>query len=127
VFSITATPKKVPGVYYDSESARLSWEEPFNNFDSITQYNVTCYTGDGAALCSGCDVKGERRYCDISDFLPTKNYAFHVKAKNSIGIGEPGVYHYKAGFAYLYVILWPKDTVQYKIVLNLANFSCPII
>ena len=112
--SITAAPEKVPGVHYDSESARLSWEEPFNNFDPITQYTVTCYTGDGAASCSGCNVNGETRYCDISDFSPTKNYAFYVKAANDIGIGEPGVCHYKAGLVYVYVIctvviLWDKD------------------
>ena len=102
--SIIGAPEKVPGVHYDSKSVRLSWEEPFNNFDPITNYIVTCYTGDGAASCSGCDVNATTRYCVISDFSPTKKYAFHVKAKNSIGIGEPGVYHYKAGLVYLYVM-----------------------
>ena len=104
VYSITAAPEKVPGVHYDSKSTRLSWEEPFNNFDPITNYIVTCYTGDGAASCSGCDVNGDTRYCDISDFSLTENYSFYVKAKNYIGIGEPGVYHYKTGLAYVYVI-----------------------
>ena len=118
---ITAAPEKVPGVHYDSKSTRLSWEEPFNNFDPITNYIVTCYTGDGAASYSGCDVNGETRYCVISDFSPTKNYTFHVKAKNSIGIGEPGVYHYKAGLyicMLCLVILWAKDTILYKILLE---------
>jgi len=103
VSSITAAPEKVPGVHYDRKSARLSWKQPFNNFDPITNYIVTCYTDDGAASCSGCDVNGNTRYCDISDFSPTENYSFHVNAANDIGIGEPGVYHYKAGLVYVYV------------------------
>ena len=132
---ITAAPEKVPGVHYDSKSTSLSWEEPFNNFDPITNYIVTCYTGDGAASCSGCDVNATTRYCVISDFSPTKKYAFHVKAKNSIGIGEPGVY--KAGlYICMLFYVWatygprmPYCTKSYWkfFLLKLANFSCPII
>jgi len=96
-------PQKVPDVHInfaDENSANLSWGEPFNNFDPITNYTVTCSTGDGDASCTGCNIAGNTtRYCVIPKLLQTKSYTFHVKARNNIGIGEPGVIRHVAGTA----------------------------
>ena len=85
----------VPGVtveYYTINSAkstvtlRLSWGEPFNNFDSIISYTVSC-SGDFA--CSPTSTATDNRVI-ITNLTPMTTYTFSVVATNSIGSGEAG-------------------------------------
>ena len=119
---LLGVPDQVTGIKLeyrdDSNCAKLSWEEPFNNFNPTTNYTVTCYTGDGATSCSGCDdFNATMRYCAISDFSPTKNYTFYIRATNYIGIGEPAVIRHDAG-VYMYVIKREYSKTLQPIVLS---------
>ena len=65
----------------------LSWGEPFNNFDPIVNYTVSCSS----------DVKYPPNFTTtdnaiiITNLTTMTNYTFSVVATNSFGSGEAGV------------------------------------
>ena len=65
----------------------LSWGEPFNNFDPIVNYTVSC---SGDVTCPPNFTTTTTRYT-ITNLTPITNYTFSVVATNSIGSGEAGV------------------------------------
>ena len=65
----------------------LSWGEPFNNFDPIVNYNVSC---SGDVTCPPNFTTTTRSYT-ITNLPLMTNYTFSVVATNSIGSGEAGV------------------------------------
>ena len=65
----------------------LKWEEPFNNFDYIVNYTVSC---SGDVTCPPNFTTSTRSYT-ITNLIPMTNYTFSVVATNSIGSGEAGV------------------------------------
>ena len=65
----------------------LSWGEPFNNFDSIVHYIVSC---SGDVTCPP-NFTTNTRSLTITNLAPSINYTFSVVATNSIGNGEAGV------------------------------------
>ena len=90
-----ATPRKVPSVTVNintisingnNVSLMLSWGEPFNNFDPIVSYTVSC-SGDDP--CPPNFTTTSRNYT-ITNLTPKTNYTFSVVATNSIGSGEAG-------------------------------------
>ena len=93
-------PEKVPDInVYKTEhgSLNVTWREPFNNFDPITNYSVECQTDDGIS-CGRVSVSGNAtKYCLIFHLKVVTNYTFSVKASNNIGIGEAGVKRITAG------------------------------
>ena len=88
----------VPGVTFDSNTISinenivtliLNWEEPFNNFDPIVNYTVSC-SGDVTCPPNFTTVDNATSYT-ITNLTPMTNYTFSVVATNSIGSGEAGV------------------------------------
>ena len=86
----------VPGVAVDNNTINingsivtltLSWGVPYNNFDPIVNYTVSCL-GDDA--CPSSFNTTDNRIA-ITDLSPVTNYTFSVVAINSIGSGEAGV------------------------------------
>ena len=71
----------------------LSWGEPFNNFDPIVNYTVSC---SGNVPCSPnfTTTDSTTRSYTITNLTPMTNYTFSVVATNSIGSGEAGVLNY---------------------------------
>ena len=68
----------------------LSWGEPFNNFDSIMKYHVSC-SGDAPCPLRVDTTDNTTRSHTFNDFTIGSNYTFSVIAINSVGSGDPGV------------------------------------
>ena len=68
----------------------LSWGEPFNNFDAIVNYTVSC-SGDITCPPDFTTTDNTTRSYTITNLTPMTNYTFSVVATNSIGSGEAGV------------------------------------
>ena len=71
-------------------SYTLRWEEPFNNYDPIVNYTVSC-SGDVACPPKFTTIDGSTWNHTITDLTPITTYTFSVVATNSIGSGEAGV------------------------------------
>ena len=71
----------------------LSWGEPFNNFDPIVNYTVSC-SGDVTCPPDFTTTDNTTRSYTITNLTPITNYTFSVVATNSIGSVEAGVVHY---------------------------------
>ena len=71
-------------------SISLSWGEPFNNFDPIVNYTVSC---SGGVTCppNFTTTDNTTRSYTITNLATVTNYTFSVVATNSIGSGEAGV------------------------------------
>ena len=91
-------PWRIPNVRFGIESIdingnnvtlTLNWGEPFNNFDPIVNYTVSC-SGDVTCPPNFTTDNATRSYAIINLTLMT-NYIFSVVATNSIGSGEAGV------------------------------------
>ena len=68
----------------------LSWGEPFNNFDPIVNYTVSC-SGDGWCPPNFTITDNTTRSYTITNLTTMTNYTFSVAAVNSFGSGEAGV------------------------------------
>ena len=71
----------------------LSWKEPFNNFDPIVYYTVSC-SGDVMCPPNFTTTDNTPRSYTITNLTTMTNYTFSVVATNSIGSGEAGVLEY---------------------------------
>ena len=89
-------PAMVPGIKVDYRTINvkgnnltltLSWGEPFNNFDPMVNYTVSC---SGDVTCPPNFTTTARSH-NITNLTPTTNYTFSVVATNSFGSGEAGV------------------------------------
>ena len=89
----------VPGVTVDNNTINinrnnvtliLSWGEPFNTFDPIRNYTVSC-SGDDACPPNFTITDNTTRSYTITNLTPMTNYTFSVVATTSIGSGEAGV------------------------------------
>ena len=94
----TAAPDQVPDVVVitdsvtlddDNVTLTLSWGEPFNNFDPIVYYTVSC-SGDVTCPPNFTTTDNTTRSYTITNLTPMTNYTFSVVATNSIGSGEAG-------------------------------------
>ena len=70
----------------------LCWKEPFNNFDPIVNYTVSC-SGDATCPSSFTTIDNNTRNY-ITDLTTMTTYTFSVVATNSMGSGEAGVLNY---------------------------------
>ena len=95
----TAAPDQVPDVAVDNDSVSidgdivnltLSWGEPFNNFDPIVNYTVSC-SGDVTCPANFTTTDNTTRSYTITNLTSMTNYTFSVVATNSIDSGEAGV------------------------------------
>ena len=68
----------------------LSWGEPFNNFDPIVNYIVSC-SGDVTCPPNFTTTDNTTRSYTITNLTPMTNYTFSVVATNSIGSGKAEV------------------------------------
>ena len=74
----------------DNVTLTLSWGEPFNNFDPIVNYTVSC-SGDVTCPPNFTTTDNTTRSYTITNLTTMTNYTFSVVATNSIGSGEAGV------------------------------------
>ena len=87
---ITGVPRMVPNVTVDNSTNgniitfTLNWGEPFNNYNPIVNYTVSC---SGDVTCPPNFTTTARSYT-ITNLTPMTNYTFSVVATNSIGRGE---------------------------------------
>ena len=95
----TAAPDQVSGVMVITDSITLNddnvtltliWGEPFNNFDPIVNYTVSC-SGDASCPSDFTSADNTTRSYTITNLTTMTNYTFSVVATNSIGSGEAGV------------------------------------
>ena len=95
----TGAPAIVPGVRVDDNSIHfndnsvtltLSWGEPFNNFDPIVNYTVSCLD-DVTCPPNFTTTDNTTRSYTITNLTTMTTYTFSVVATNSIGSGEAGV------------------------------------
>ena len=93
--AVIGVPEMVPDVtYYDNSTningnnvtLTLSWGEPFNNFDPIVNYTVSCL---GDVTCPPTTT--DNTTGNITNLTPMTDYIFSVVATNSIGSGKAGV------------------------------------
>ena len=68
----------------------LSWGEPFNNFDPIVNYTVSC-SGDVTCPPNFTTTDNTTRNHTITNLAPVTNYTFSVVATNSVGSGKAGL------------------------------------
>lgn len=98
MFVFTDVPHEVFGIMVDRESTAitqstnltlaLTWNEPFNNFDPIVNYTISC---SGHPSCPpDIIISGNTTRYTIPNLLPETNYTFAVIASNSIGSGNAG-------------------------------------
>ena len=71
-------------------SLTLSWGVPFNNYDPIVSYTVSC-SGDATCPQNFYTTDNTTRSYTITNLTPMTNYTFSVIASNSIGSGAAGV------------------------------------
>ena len=95
----TAAPNQIPNVVIitdtitligDNVTLTLNWGEPFNNFDPIVNYTVSC-SGDVTCPPNFTTTDNTTRSYTITNLTTMTNYTFSVVATNSIGSGEAGV------------------------------------
>ena len=97
LMTVSGVPAMVPDVTVDDSTTRidgnivtrlgLNWGEPFNNFDPIVNYTVSC---SGDVTCPP-NITTTDNLIIITNLTPMTNYTFSVVAINSIGSGEAGV------------------------------------
>ena len=94
-----AVPDQVPSVMMITDSITLddynvtltlNWGEPFNNFDPIVNYTVSC-SGDVTCPPNFTTTDNTTRSYTITNLTQMTNYTFSVVATNSIGSGKAGV------------------------------------
>ena len=68
----------------------LSWGEPFNNFDPVVNYTVSC-SGDVTCPPNFTTTDNTTRSYTITNLTTMTNYIFSVVATNSFGSGEAGI------------------------------------
>ena len=99
VLLYTAPPNQVPDITVnvdsitlddDNVTLTLSWGEPFNNFDPIVNYTVSC-SGDVTCPPNFTTTDNTTRSYTITNLTSMTDYTFSVVATNSIGSGEAGV------------------------------------
>ena len=99
---ITDVPEVVPSITVDVNTDRinegivnltLSWGEPFDNFDPIVNYTVSC-SGDFKCPPNFTTTDNTTRSYTITNLTTMTNYTFSVVATNSIGSGEAGILNY---------------------------------
>ena len=67
-----------------------SWGEPFNNFDPIVNYTVSC-SGDVTCPPNFTTTDNTTRSHTITNLTTMTTYTFSVAATNMFGSGEAGV------------------------------------
>ena len=119
---ITGIPEMVPAIRIDIKNMgnnvtfTLSWGEPFNNFDPIVNYTVSC-SGDDTCPLNFTTTNNTTRSYTITNLTPMTNYTFSVVATNSIGSGEAGVLNYTApGKKICQVMIRTYDWYQNNVV-----------
>ena len=74
----------------DNVTFILSWGEPFNNFDPIVNYTVSCSGDNVTCPPNFTTTDNTTRSYTITNLTSMTNYTFSVVATNSIGSGEAG-------------------------------------
>ena len=87
--SMVLNVKVVLNINGNNVTHTLSWGEPFNGFDPIVNYTVSC-SGDVRCPPNFTTDNTTRSYTFTNLTLKT-NYTFSVVATNSIGSGEAGI------------------------------------
>ena len=68
----------------------LSWEEPFNNYNPIMNYTISCSSVRCPSNFTVKRTDNTTRNYTIGNLFPNTNYTFSVAAINSVGSGKAG-------------------------------------
>ena len=117
---IIGLPERVPGLAVENLNINgnnvtltLSWGEPFNNFDPIVNYTVSC-SGDVTCPPNFTTTDNTTRSYTITNLTTMTNYIFSVVATNSIG----------SGVADELLITTPgENTLQYTLSIDRESFG----
>ena len=71
----------------------LSWGKPFNNFDPVVSYTVSC-SGDITCPTYFITTDDTTMNYTITNLTTMTNYTFSVVATNSIGSGKAGAVNF---------------------------------
>ena len=104
----------------------LSWEEPFNNFDPIVNYTVSC-SGDVTCPPNFTTTDNTTRSYTITNLTPMTTYTFSVVATNSIGSGEAGVVRITTPPGDLNFISTYIAAFRATYIFTVHNYACHII
>ena len=78
----------------DNVMLTLIWDEPFDNFNPILSYKISC---TNQSLCPAAVTVYNTTSVNITNLMPRTMYRFSVIATNSIGDGEAGVLNITTG------------------------------
>ena len=78
----------------DNVMLTLIWDEPFDNFNPILSYKISC---SSQSLCPAAVTVYNTTSVNITNLMPRTMYTFSVIATNSIGDGEAGVLNITTG------------------------------
>jgi len=96
----------------DIVTLTLSWGEPFNNFDPIMNYIVSC-SGDVTCPPTFTTTDNTTRNYTISNLTSATNYTFSLIAINSIDQSLPGAIVITAPsgmYTFMYIIKYINST-----------------
>jgi len=73
------------------DTLTLTWEEPFNNFNPITNYTVTCSSSSSVTCPPDFTTQNNtvRQYTINNILLTRTDYLFSIIATNNVGSGTP--------------------------------------
>ena len=126
-----AVPDQVPSVMMitdsitlddDNVTLTLNWGEPFNNFDPIVNYTVSC-SGDVTCPPNFTTTDNTTRSYTITNLTPMTNYTFSVLATNSIGSGKAGVVMITTPSCKLYKLCMFLCISDYIVILHTSSLS----
>ena len=72
----------------DEVTVTISWEEPFDNFDSIISYTVSCSSN---SACPAAVTVYNATSINLTNLMTRTMYTISVIATNLIGDGEAGL------------------------------------
>ena len=84
----------------DEVTVTISWEEPFDNFDSIISYTVSC---SGRSACPAAVTVYNATSINLTNLMTRTMYMISVIATNFIGDGEAGLLNITTASSKLYV------------------------
>ena len=109
---IAGVPEMVPSITVDGVNItgniitlKISWGEPFNNFDPIVNYTVSC-SGDVTCPPNFTTTDNTTRSYTITNLTPMTTYTFSVVATNSIGNGISAVLIFTSPGAGMFIIMY---------------------
>lgn len=124
-----AVPSKIPDVFVISElvsadgdnvTLTLSWDEPFDNFNPILSYTISCTS---RSACPAAVTVYNTTSVNLKNLMARTMYTFSVIATNSIGNGEAGVLNITTASSKLHKLCSDFQLKYYIHIKSLKGWS----